>query len=94
MNLKDSLAMVGKDSAARAAFRALDSLQTLPPAEQVAGAAVLLWLVAARFHIPVSELMTQTERRILDSLSEAVTGMEAPGSTVRAIKQYLQEEVR
>lgn len=93
MNLRDALGMVGKDQATRAAFRALDALQNQPPAEQVAGAAVLLWLVAARFRIDIPELMTQTERRITDSLGEALIGFEAPGSTVRAIKQYLNEEI-
>lgn len=87
MNIRDALGMVGHDSAARAAFRVLDALQTMPPAEQVAGAAEVLWLVAARFKVDIPELMTQTERRILDSLSRG------DGAQVRAIKQYLREEI-
>jgi hypothetical protein len=84
VNIKDQLNNVSSTGAQDAAFRILKQLQTLSPARQVAGAALLFRLLAARYHLDVRDVLAQTDRRIADALKDPQQ---------RAIKQYLAEEL-
>jgi hypothetical protein len=63
MNLRDELAAVPAEPSVRAAIAALDGIQTLPRAEQVAGVFVLAHVLTNQLGLDVSDLMQQSQRR-------------------------------
>lgn len=85
MNIADQLACASARTSQRAAFAALDKLQDFPPAEQVAGAALLFAMLVRHFNVDVRDVLAQTDRRIADALNDP---------QLRAIRQYLGEEIR
>lgn len=84
MDIRDQLACASTRQAQGAAFTALDKLQDFPPAQQIAGAALLFALLVRRFNVDVRDVLAQTGRRIDDALKDP---------QLRAIKQYLGEEL-
>jgi len=91
LNLNDPLSRVTPQQAAQAAFVAVDRLQDLHPAHQVAGAAMLFAMVCRRFDVDPRELLMQTDRRLADALR--ANANDKPGDIVRALRMYLKENV-
>lgn len=63
----DRLNNLRPQQAVQAAFAQLSSTQHLTPAEQLAGAALLLREMAVNSGIPVSELLNKAERIAVDA---------------------------
>jgi hypothetical protein len=82
--MRDQLNSVSVRKAQHAAFRILDQMQDLPPAEQVAGAAMMFSLLCKHFNVDPREAHAQADRRIADALKDP---------QLRAIKQYLREDL-
>lgn len=91
MNITDALNSVTPDTAARAAFRAVDALQDLPPAEQAAGISMLFLMLTRRFRVNGRDALAQAGRRIEDAL--APNANDRPGDVARALRRYLKEEL-
>jgi hypothetical protein len=83
--MRDQLASVSTLKAQIAAFSALDKLQDFPPAEQVAGAALLFVMLVRHFDADARDVLVSTGRRIADALNDP---------RYRAIQQYLGEEIK
>jgi hypothetical protein len=69
-------------------FSLIDRLQTLPPGEQVASAALLTSLVAERFGVPIADAMRTATNILADD------HFFANGETFSAAREYLKKEVK
>lgn len=85
--LRDRLSSVSPKAAMTTAFVALDAIQALPAAEQVAGIWTLAFAFARDAGLDVSNLLNQTERRFADG----DTFYQREG---KALVEYIKEEVR
>ena len=79
-------------SAARAAFRALDALQDLPPQEQAAGLAFAYLALLKRLRMDNRDALLVAERHIHAALGSGSEG-HAAGDHVRALRDYMKEEI-
>ena len=87
MSAKDRLSVVPASEAVRAAFVALDTLQTSPPAYQVAAISVLFKEFSEGLGISPSELLDKARRWTADN--DTFFQRE-----VKALRDYVQQEVR
>lgn len=77
---------VSSHRAVMSAYAALDSIQGLPPAEQVAGAAVLFTALCDRLALDPSQLIDASRRRLKDD--DNFVRVE-----VRALYEYVAKEL-
>jgi hypothetical protein len=86
-----ALASITPQRAAQVAFMAVDTIQGLRPEEQAAGMALLFVMLTRRFKTDPRALLAQADRRLVDALTPRAN--EKPGDIVRALRQYLREEL-
>ena len=67
MNARNELPHVPAQVAVQVAFNAIDMVQGSRPGEQVAGVALLLYVMAQQLGLNVSDLMNQSQRRFDDA---------------------------
>lgn len=82
--MRDQLASVSTLRSQIAAFSVIDKLQGLPPAEQVAGAAMLFAMLTRHFKVDPRDVLAQTDRRIADALKDP---------RYVALRQYIGNEL-
>lgn len=91
MNLTDALNSVTPHQAGVVAMSALDRLQGFSPADQLAGAALLVAAICQRTGEDVRELLVQAERRLADAARFDHNAK--PGETCRALHAYIEGEL-
>lgn len=84
--LKSDLPNVSAHKAVMSGYAALDSIQGLPPAEQVAGAALLFTAMCDVCGLDPSQLINASLRRLKDDDNFVY-------SEVRALNEYIKREV-
>ena len=85
--MKDQMKSMSSQAIQTAAFKILDAVQRIPPAEQAAGASLMFLLIMKKYNIGPRESMYMAERVLKDCLSEG------RGEQVRAIQNYLDKEI-
>lgn len=85
MNL-DKLYMVDRDEVAKAAFRVTNTLQTLDPAVQLAGVAVMFNLLCDHYSIRPATAMEMADRVRLDQDNREI-------EQIRALRHFMDSEL-
>lgn len=86
MNLHDGLNMANPATTARNAYRVIDAVQTLPPAEQVHATLMAAMAMCRVLGLDAREVMMKSGR----VLEDAVT---AQTHEARALVEYVAEEI-
>ena len=89
--LTDPLNSVSPHQAGVVAFEALTRLQTYPPAEQIAGTALLYAALVRRFKVDPRDALVQAQRRLTDALDPSIN--RKPGDQIRALREYMRNEL-
>ena len=84
--MNDALNSVTADRAAQVAFGIIDSLQALPPAEQVAGASMLFQALLRRYRLNPRDILPASGRRLEDALTKNLPN-------TYALREYLNKEI-
>jgi hypothetical protein len=84
--MNDALTSVSAPRAAQVAFGIIDGLQAVPPAEQVAGAAMLFQALLRRYRLNPREVLPASGRRLEDALT-----LNTPQTY--ALREYLNKEI-
>lgn len=87
MNVIDQLNCASHEDVQRLAFRILDGIQNEAGGKQVAASGLLFLLICQRFKADPRDALDKAQKILLDALSVG------RGEQVRAIKQYLKEEL-
>ncbi len=85
--MKDQLYSMTSHSIQTAAFKILDAVQRLPAHEQVGGAALMFLLIMKKYDMGPRQAMHMSEQVFQDCLTEG------RGEQIRAIQNYLREEL-
>lgn len=83
----DKLHCINPQRAIQAAYTAVDALQVLQPHEQLAGAAVLLYVMAHQTGQDISHLISLAERVTVDADSNYHT-------EIRSLHHYVQDNLK
>ena len=86
--LKDRLAMLPCLDAVDAAYKAVSAIQELPPAQQVAGAALLLRTFCEMAGLDLSEVLHQASRMAHDAQQDGFRRRE-----LSALRDYVKGEI-
>ena len=86
--MRDQLHSMSSHSIQTAAFKILDAVQRLPAHQQVGGAALMFLLIMKKYDMGPREAMHMSESVFKDCLSEG------RGEQIRAIQNYLREEIK
>lgn len=84
----DHLNMITSQKAQQVAFQVVNSLQTEKAGHQVAAVAITFLLMCERYNVDPRLVLDKTKRIAYDALSEG------RGEYIRAIKNYVQEELK
>lgn len=84
----DQLNMITSEKAQQVAFQVVNSLQSEKPGHQVAAVAITFLLMCERYSVDPRDILDKTKRITYDALSEG------RGEYIRAIKHYVQEELK
>lgn len=82
-----TLSTTSAHDAVTAAYAAVSAIQTMPPAQQVAGAAVLFVALCEVLNLDRSEVMNKAQRMTLVADSYYTT-------TVRSLREYIKQEIK
>ena len=91
MNITDAFNSVSPQRASEVAFGVIDTLQSLPPAEQVAGASMLFHVLLKKYDMDPREVLPSSARRMLDALTPNPNAK--PGDITRALRDYIEKEI-
>ena len=89
--LTDALNSVSAHRAGEVAFAAIDAIQGEPPAEQIAGAALLFQILLRRWRLDPRDVLPASGRRLEDALTPNPNAK--PGEVVRALRAYVREDL-
>lgn len=87
MENADAFSSMSAPRAAQLAFEMVSAIQHRPSGEQLAGVAMLFLLMSKRMKADARDVLARTGARMEDALSYG------SGEHIRAIKQYLREEM-
>jgi len=91
MNITDALNSVSAQRASEVAFGVIDQLQSLPAAEQVAGASMLFHALIKKYRLDPREVLPSTAARMTDALKPNPNAK--PGDITRALRDYIEREI-
>lgn len=84
---RDKLNSINPLAAVQSAYVAVSAIQGMKPEEQVAGASLLLYVMASNLNLDISQLMDMSQRIRKDADSNYTI-------EIRALREYVREELR
>ena len=84
----DQLNMIKSEKAQQVAFKVIDALQSEQHGHQVAAVAMVFLMMCKRYNVRPIDVLDKTGRITYDAFSEG------RGEYARAIKNYMQEELK
>ncbi len=84
---RDKLFSINAQAAVQSAYAAVSAIQDLTPEEQLAGAALLLQVMAHNTNQDISQLMSMAERITKDADSNYTT-------EIRGLRYYVRDNLR
>ena len=84
----DQINSMTADASAMVAFRIIDAIQGLPKGQQARGIAMAFYMLTERYKVNPIDLLQKTRIATKDAFSEG------RGEHVRAVQNYLNEELK